>query len=188
MVLFNAKSANYTLYQQWGAGGSGMWPHCSYEMSQMGMQILFKQLYINMVLERKKKSLPIFFPSLEKTLILWASYPDRRPCSWKPFASCGQPSYLLTDFCPLPLPTHNAVPFPSDFLICISTFTDFVNFHLHANPSRNHSWLGLQNLLNQKSQLYIFKNFLVWALVFLFRSLFLLHVGCGGMFCFSVLS
>ena len=165
-----------------------MWPHCSSEMSQMGMQILFKQLYIYMVLERKKKSLPIFFPSLEKTLTLWSSYPDHGPCSWKLFASCGQPSYFLSDFCPLPLPTHNAVPFPSDFLICISTFTDFVNFHLHANPSRNHSWLDLQNLLNQKSQLYIFKNFLVWGLVFLFRSLFLLHVGYGGMFCFSVLS
>lgn len=105
-----------------------------------------------------EKKVCLFFPFLEKTLTTWSSYPDHCPCSWKPFASCGQPSYLLTDFCPLPLPTTaNAIPFPSDFLICISTFTDFANF-LTCKSQRNHSWLGLQNLLNQKSQLYIFKN------------------------------
>lgn len=60
--------------------------------------------------EREKKSLSIFFPFLEKTLTTWSSYPDHCPCSWKPFASCGQPSYLLTDFCPLPLPTTQCYP------------------------------------------------------------------------------
>ena len=127
-------------------------------MNQIGMQILFEQLYIYMVWG-KKKSLPIFFPCLEKTLTPWSSDPKHCPCSRKLFASCWPPSYLLADSCPLPLPTHNAAPFLFDFLICISTFTDFVNFHLHADPSRNHSWLGLQNPLNQKSQLYIFLKF-----------------------------
>lgn len=126
------------------------------------MQILFKQLYINLVLGREKKKVCLFF------FPFWRKHLPRGPptlttvlAPGNPLPLAGSPLTSSLISAPCPSQQRNAVPFPSDFLICISTFTDFANFHLHANLSRNHSWLGLQNLLNQKSQLYIFKNFVV---------------------------
>ena len=115
MVLLSAKSTNYTLYTLSAVGcrrvspGSGMWAHCSSQMSQMGMQILFEQLCINMVME--KKNLPIFFLSGENShaviLLPW-------PLSLLLEAPCLLllPSYLLIDFCPLSLPTCMLSSFP----------------------------------------------------------------------------